>query len=220
MRERELREEICEIGRRLYARGLVAGSEGNISARLGPDTVLCTPTMVSKGYMSPDDLAIVDLEGRQTSGDKARSSEALVHLSVYKHRPDVQAVIHSHPPHATAFAVTHTEVPLGAHPELDLFLGPVPLVPYELTGTQRLADAVVPYLNRTSALLLANHGSVTWGPTLERAWFATEILDGYCRLLLHCKSLGPVKSLTPRQVAEILELKKRYGWADPRLPKK
>ena len=95
MRERELREEICEIGSRLYVRGLVVGCEGNISVRLGPDAVLCTPTMVSKGYMSPDDLAIVDLEGRQGSGGKARSSEILVHLSVYKHRPDVHAVIHA-----------------------------------------------------------------------------------------------------------------------------
>lgn len=217
MRERELREEICEIGRRLYGRGMVAGSEGNISVRLGADAVLCTPTMVSKGYMKPDELAIVDLEGRQMSGARARSSEILVHLSVYKHRPYAQAVIHSHPSHATAFAVTHTEVPLSAHPEMDLFLGPVPIVPYELTGTQRLADAVVPYLDRTTALLLANHGSVTWGPTLERAWFATEILDAYCRLLLNCKALGPAKTLTPQQVAELLELKKRYGWPDPRI---
>ncbi len=217
MLERELRQEICEIGRRLYARGLVSGSEGNISVRIGPDAVLCSPTMVSKGYMSPDDLAIVDMEGRQKAGSKARTSEILVHLSVYKHRPDVLAVIHSHPPHATAFAVTHTEVPLGAHPELDLFLGPVPMVPYELTGTQKLADAVVPYLDRTTAILLANHGSVTWGPTLERAWFATEILDGYCRLLLNCKAIGTIKSLTETQVAELLALKQRYGWDDPRL---
>jgi L-fuculose-phosphate aldolase len=217
MPERELREEICEIGRRLYLRGQVAGSEGNISVRLGPDAVLCSPTMVSKGFMSPGDLAVVSLNGRQRPGGKPRTSEILVHLSIYKHRPDVYAVIHSHPPHATAFAVTHTEILNGAHPELDLFLGPVPLVPYELTGTQRLADAVVPYLDRTAALLLANHGAVTWGPTLERAWFATEILDGYCRLLLKCKALGPVKSLTPEQIAELLEMKKRLGWPDPRI---
>lgn len=218
MREHELREEICEIGRRLYARGLVAGSEGNISVRLGPDDVLCTPTMVSKGYMKPDDLAIVDLEGRQKSGPRPRTSEVLVHLSVYKHRLDVRAVIHSHPPHATAFAVTHTELPLAAHPEVELFLGPVPLVPYELTGTQRLADAVVPYLDRTIAILLANHGSVTWGKSLEQAWFTTETLDAYCRLILNCKALGLPKLLTGQQVAELLQLKQKYGWLDPRLP--
>lgn len=217
MRERELREEICEIGRRLYARGLVAGSEGNISVRLDPEQVLCTPTMVSKGYMKPDDLAIVNLEGRQRSGQRPRTSEILVHLSVYKHRPDVQAVIHSHPPHATAFAVTHTELPMAAHPEVELILGPVPMVPYQMTGTQKLADAVVPFLDRTTAILLANHGSVTWGKTLEQAWFTTEILDGYCRLIMNCKVLGQPQLLTQDQVAELLQLKQRHGWSDPRL---
>lgn len=217
MLESKLREDICEIGRRLYARGLVAGSEGNLSVRLGPNSVLCTPTMASKGFMQPAELAIVDLDGRQLDGPRPRTSEVLVHLSVYRHRPDAQAVIHSHPPHATAFAVTHTEIPLAAHPEIDLFLGPVPLVPYELTGTQRLADAVVPYLDRTTALLLANHGSVVWGGTLEHAWFATEILDGYCRLLLNCRPLGPVQPLSAAQVNELLALKRRYGWSDPRL---
>jgi len=217
MTERELRAEVCEIGRRLYARGHVAANEGNLSARLSPDRVLCTPTLVSKGYLKPADLAIVDLEANQVAGDRPRTSEIKLHLSIYKHRPDVRAVIHTHPPHATAFAVAGTPIPNGIHPELELMLGPVATAPYFTPGTAAFADSVVPFLEKTSAVLLESHGLVTYGANLEWAWFATEVLDSHCRLLLTARSLGGAKPLSDAQMVELLEAKRQWGFADPRL---
>jgi len=217
MTERELREEICEIGRRLYARGFVAANEGNLSVRLAPDRVLCTPTLVSKGYLKPSDLAIVDLDATQVAGDRPRTSEIRLHLSVYLHRPDVLAVIHTHPPHATAFAISGTPIPNGIHPELELMLGPVPTAPYQTPGTAAFADSILPFLEKTSAVLLESHGLVTFGVNLDWAWFATEVLDSYCKLLLTARSLGGAKTLSDEQMADLLESKRNWGFADPRL---
>lgn len=217
MTEWELRAELCEIGRRLYARQFVAANEGNLSVRLGPDRVLCTPTLVSKGYLKPADLAIVDLDAIQISGNRPRTSEIKLHLSIYKHRLDVNAVIHTHPPHTTAFAVSGTPIPNGIHPELELMLGPVPTAPYATPGTAAFANSVVPFLEKTSAVLLESHGLVTFGATLEWAWFATEVLDSYCRLLLTARTIGGAKSLTEEQMAELLEAKRKWGFDDPRL---
>jgi L-fuculose-phosphate aldolase len=216
MTERELRAEICEIGRRLYARGFVAANEGNLSVRLGRDAVLCTPTLVSKGYMRPDELAIVDFDGVQSSGPRPRTSEVKLHLAVYRKRPDVNAVVHTHPPHVTAFAVSGTPVPTGFHPEMELMLGPVSTATYATPGTDEFAESVTPHLDRTSAVVLANHGVVTFGPTLEWAWFATEVLDSYCRLLLNAGPLGGARSLTEEQMKELLKCKRGWGFADPR----
>jgi L-fuculose-phosphate aldolase len=217
MNDHALREQVCEIGRRLYQRGLIAGSEGNLSIRMDANRVLCTPTLVSKGFLRPDELPIVDMDGRQLSGPRARTSEILLHLAIYRNRAEVNAAIHSHPPHATAFAVTGKPIPLSVHPELDFFLGPVPTAPYLLPGTSEFADSIVPYLDRTSAVLLANHGTVTFGATLEWAWILTETLDSYCRLLINAAALGPTQCLSESQVAELLQLKKRCGMQDPRL---
>jgi L-fuculose-phosphate aldolase len=211
MYEDQLRGEVCEIGRRLYARSLVSGSEGNISVRMDQGRFLCTPTMVSKGYMQPEDLAIVDAEGNQTDGYRKRSSEILVHLAVYQSRPDVQAVIHAHPPYATSFAVTRRKLPTGIHPEQALLLGTVPIVKYAMTGTQLLADEVAREVEGTVAVLLANHGAVTFGPTLESAWQRMEVLEGYCRLLTISRQLGKPRKLARRDLRDLEELKSRMA---------
>ncbi|HEY1381354.1 MAG TPA: class II aldolase/adducin family protein, partial [Gemmataceae bacterium] len=151
MGERELREAVCDVGRRLHDRGFVAAWDGNISARLGDGTFLCTPTMCPKGRLRPEELCVVDAAGGQLCGPRGRTSEILLHLAIYRHRPDVNAVVHSHAPHATAFAVTGEPVPTGVLAEAEYFLGVVPTVPYALPGTQAFADSVVPFLDRTCA---------------------------------------------------------------------
>ena len=127
MNEYKLKEQICEIGRRLYAKGFAAANDGNITIRLNDSEVLCTPTMVSKGFMKPEDICKVDYEGKQLAGTRKRTSEVLLHLAVYKNRPDVKAVVHCHPPHATAFAVAHEPIPKCVLPEVEVFLGEVPI---------------------------------------------------------------------------------------------
>src|SRR5207247_2616316 len=215
--ERKLKEEICEIGRRLYNKGFAAANDGNITVRLSEREVLCTPTMVSKGFMKPEDICKVDYEGRQLGGTRKRTSEVLLHLAVYKERPDVKAVVHCHPPHATAFAVAHEPIPKCILPEVEVFLGEVPITAYETPGGQKFADTVVPYLKDCNTIILANHGTVTFGPTLEKAYWNSEIIDAYCRILILAKQLGNVNYFTNQQTQELLDLKKRLGYDAGRL---
>jgi L-fuculose-phosphate aldolase len=217
MGERELRDAVCDAGRRLHERGFVAAWDGNISHRLPDGSFLCTPTLCPKGRLKPDELCTVDAAGRQVCGPRPRTSEILLHLAIYRHRPDVQAVVHAHPPHATAFAITGEPIPDAVLPEVEFFLGTVPTVPYETPGTAKFADSVAPYLDRTNTLVLANHGTVSLAATLEQALGLTEILDAYCRILLLARPLGSYRRLTEAQVSELLELKRRAGYADPRL---
>jgi L-fuculose-phosphate aldolase len=217
MNEYQLKEQICEIGRRVYNRGFAAANDGNITIRLNDKEVLCTPTMVSKGYMKPDDICKVDYDGKQLVGRKKRTSEVLLHLAIYKHRPEINAVVHCHPPHATAFAVAREPIPKCVLPEVEVFLGEVPMAMYETPGTQKFAETVVPYVKDCNTIILANHGTVSFGPTLEMAYFNTEIVDAYCRILILARQLGPVNYFTEQQTRELLELKKRLGYDDPRL---
>lgn len=208
--------ELCEIGRRMYARQFVAANEGNLSCRLGPDRVLCTPTLHCKGFMTPADLCVVDLSGEQVAGQKRRTSEILLHLEIYRQRPDIQAVVHCHPPHATAFAITGEPIPMGVLPEPEVFLGEVPIAPYFLPGTQTFAETIVPYVHQSHVVVLANHGTVSYDTTLERAFWLTEILDSYCRILIQSRALGPIRRFTPQQNRELLDLRLRWGFDDPR----
>ena len=219
MSEWKLREEMCEIGRRVYAKGFAAANDGNISYRLGPDRVLCTPTRVSKGFMKPDDLCIVDMEGNQVSGKRKRSSEIKLHLSIMKARPDVKACVHCHPPHATAFAVAHEPIPKCTMPEFEVFLGEVAITPYETPGTQAFADSVVPYVKDTDTIILANHGTITAGSDLMDAYFKTEIIDAYCRILILAKQIGRVNYYSDEKAAELIKIKPGLGIRDARLEK-
>ena len=217
MNEWKLREQMCEIGRRVYAKGFAAANDGNISMRLDENRVLCTPTRVSKGFMKPDDLCIVDLEGKQLAGNRKRSSEILLHLSVMKARPDVKSCVHCHPPHATAFAVAHEPIPKCILPEFEVFLGEVAIAKYETPGTQAFADTVLPYVKDTDTILLANHGTITYGSDLEDAYFKTEIIDAYCRILLLSKQLGTINYYSDDKAAELIKIKPNLGIPDPRL---
>lgn len=215
--DRKLKEQICEIGRRVYDKGFAAANDGNISIRVGENEVLCSPTMICKGFMTPDDICAVDLDGNQIAGKRKRTSEILLHLSIMKHRPDVKAVVHCHPPHATAFAVAGEPIPQCILPEIEVFMGEVPIAPYETPGAQSFADTVVPFLKATNTIILKNHGTVSFGKDLQEAYWKTEILDAYCRILLLTKQLGkPVDYLDEVKSRELLDLKKRLGFDDPR----
>ena len=217
LNEYKIKEQICEIGRRVYNKGFAAANDGNISVRLNDKEIMCTPTMISKGFMKPEDICKVDYEGKQIAGTRKRSSEILLHLSVYKHRPDVQAVVHCHPPHATAFAVAHEPIPKCVLPEVEVFLGEVPIAVYETPGGQKFAETIVPYLKDCNTILLANHGTVTFGPTLEKAYWNSEIIDAYCNILILSKQLGRVNYFSEGHTRELLEFKKKLGYDDPRL---
>jgi L-fuculose-phosphate aldolase len=212
-----IKQDICDIGRRIYDRGFAAANDGNITVRIGENEVLCTPTMHCKGFLKPEDIATVDMQGNQTAGRKKRSSEALLHLEIYRQRSELKSVVHCHPPHATAFAVAREPIPQCILPEVEVFLGDVPITKYETPGGQAFADTIIPFVKKTNVIILANHGTVSFGENVERAYWWTEILDAYCRILILSKSLGGVRYLSEDHERELLDLKQKWGFTDPRL---
>lgn len=212
----KIKQDICDIGRRIYDRQFAAANDGNITVRVSENEVLCTPTMHCKGFLKPDDIALIDMEGNQLAGRKKRSSEALLHLEIYRQRPDVRSVVHCHPPHATAFAIAREPIPQCILPEVEVFLGDVPITRYETPGGQAFADTILPFVDKTNLIILANHGTVSYGENVERAYWWTEILDSYCRMLLLARQLGHVQYLGDAKTRELLELKDKWGFADPR----
>src|SRR5258708_10296376 len=160
-----LRAEIIAVGRKLWQRQYVDGNGGNISARLGQKYLLCTPTMMSKGDLVPADICLSDLDGKILAGDRMRTSEILLHLEIYKANPLARAVVHCHPPHATAFSMTGTAPPNGYIAEYEFFIGLAAVAPYETPGTQAFADTVLPFVHDHNTILLANHGVVCWSDT-------------------------------------------------------
>ena len=216
MNEFKLKEQMCEIGRRIYAKGFAAANDGNITIRIGENEVLCTPTMVSKGFLKPEDICKVDMTGKQLAGTRKRTSEVLLHLAIYRERPDVKSVVHCHPPYATAFAVAREPIPKCVLPEVEVFLGEVPIADYETPGTQKFAETIVPFVKDCNTIILANHGTVTFGADVEKAYWNSEIIDAYCKILMLAKQLGRVNYFTDQQTRELLDLKKRLGYDDVR----
>jgi L-fuculose-phosphate aldolase len=213
-----LRAEIIRTGRKLWERQYVDGNGGNITARLGSKYVLCTPTMLSKGDLQPADICLSDLEGCILAGDRTRTSELLLHLEIYKANPRARAVVHCHPPYATAFAITGTMPPIGLIPEYEVFIGPAAVAPYETPGTKAFAETILPYVQDHNTILLQNHGIVCWSDTVTHAEWLTEILDTYCRTYLIAKQIGqPLSFIPDDKIAEILALKRRMGFPDARL---
>ena len=222
----DLKEQMCEVGRRIWQKGFCAGNEGNHSVRLpgaaGQERYLCTPTGISKGFLEPADICLIDGESElleRNGNDRKPSSEMKLHLAIYRHRPDVQAVIHSHPPHATAFAVANIPMPEAIHPEAEVFLGRVKTAPYALPSTQALPDSVTPLIeDDTSTVLMGNHGSVTFSDRgLIDAYYRLEILDAYARILLLTKQLGRANVLSKDEMVDLLQVKRKFGFEDSRL---
>lgn len=215
--EFKVKEQLCDIGRRIWQKGFCAGNEGNHSYRIGENKFLCTPTGISKGNLKPDDICTVDGEGKQVAGRLKRSSEFLMHAAIFKARPDVLAVIHSHPPHATAFAIAGVELPTCIHPEAEVFLGPVKMAKYVTPGDQRLAESIIPFVQGANTVLMGNHGVVCFDTDLEQCYYKLEIVDAYARILLLAKQLGNVNPLGANEMVELIQLKERFGLNDPRM---
>ena len=209
----KIKKELCDIGDRLYRRGFAAANDGNISYRLADDRVLCTPTLICKGFMKPADLCIVDLDGNQVKGNRKRTSEILLHLEIMKKRPEMRAVVHCHPPYATAFGITRRPLPQHVLPEVELFLGDVPIAPYALPGTSEFARTVDPFVHTSNAVILAHHGTVSYAETLEKAFWLTEILESYCRILHIASGLGEIRTFSDAEVQALQDLKQKWAAA-------
>ncbi|PYO93777.1 MAG: class II aldolase family protein [Gemmatimonadetes bacterium] len=192
--------------RQLAAHGLIAGRDGNLSVRLGANRVLVTPSGLIKSLLEPADMVEVDLSGKPLRrGVRKPTSELDLHLRILRQRPDAQAVVHAHPPAATGFAVAGDAIPGNLLPELIFVVGPVPLVPFGMPGTPELGDRIVPYLEdrRHQALLLANHGAVTLGRTLDEAWIGMESLEHAARIIMAARAVGEPKALTAQTVERL-----------------
>jgi len=213
-----LKEEILRVGKKLWERQYVDGNGGNISVRVSPHYVLCTPTLCSKGDLCPEDLSLVDLDNYQICGDRPQTSEILLHLEIYKAVPAAKAVIHCHPPYATAHAVAGV-IPQGnLVPEQEVFVGPVALAPYETPGTLAFAKTVLPYVQDHNTILLANHGIVCWADTVTHAEWYVEVVDTYCKTVMIASQLrSKLNEIPPDKIADLLAIKKRWGLPDPRL---
>lgn len=211
--EYEIKQEMCEIGRRVYDRGMVAANDGNFSVKLSDNEFLCTPTGVSKGFMTPEYICKIDAEGKllEANGDFKPSSEMKMHMRVYKDRPDVQAVVHAHPPYATTFAAAGIPLEQPVLSEAVLTLGRVPVAAYGTPSTQEVPDAVAEYLPYYDAMLLANHGALTYGDSLINAYHKMESVEFYARLLYQVRLIGGAKELTPKQVEDIYEIRRKSG---------
>jgi L-fuculose-phosphate aldolase len=211
------KEEICAVGRKLWLRQFVDGNGGNISYRIGPNEVLCTPTLVSKYDLTPADLCLVDLEGNQIAGTRPRTSEIFLHLEIYKAVPEARAALHCHPPHATAYAITGLVPPNLVIPEFEVFVGKVAISPYETPGTAAFAQTVLPYVKQHNTVLLSNHGIVCWADTVTHAEWYAEVLENYCWTLMLAAQLGaPISYISERQGSDLLAIKKRLGLPDIR----
>jgi len=208
-----LRADIVEIGRRLYAKGLVAGNEGNVSARDG-DRLYVTPGGACKGFLAQGDVVTTDLQGHPERGGHA-TSEILMHVAVYRRRPDVRAVVHAHPPVATGFAVAAIALDRPVLAEPVVTLGPVPVVPFGTPSTADLAERVADAIPSAHALLLANHGALTVGETLWRAWERMETLEQYARIALVARLLGASNELSAEAVAALEALRVPAGYPLP-----
>jgi L-fuculose-phosphate aldolase len=213
--EVRLRADIVEVGRRLYARGYTASNDGNISVRLDAGRLLMTPTSVCKGFMSPEMMCITDMAGRKLQGDRDPSSEMQMHLEVYRRRPDVQAVVHAHPPIATGFAVAGIPLDRAVLAEVVTTLGSVPIAEYATPSTRELPEAVGRYVQAHDGMLLANHGALTLGRDLFSAYYKMETIEHFAKISLVARMLGGEHVLSREEVFRLQDLRGRYGIAAP-----
>lgn len=213
---RRIKEEICDIGRRIWMREYCDGNGGNISARLGPDTFICTPTGVSKGFLKPEMLCLVDGKGVQLAGTWKRSSEITTHLAIYNSTPEAASVCHAHPCHAGAFAIKGLQPPPRLIPELEVFVGTVAMAPYRTPGSAQMAEAIFPLAPQHQAIIMGNHGVITWGKSVEDAYFKMEITDAYCRTVILAQQIPGGTSIPCDELNVLLDMKKGMGLPDDR----
>jgi L-fuculose-phosphate aldolase len=213
--EAALRSDVVEIGRRMYARGYTASNDGNISARLDASRLLMTPKSVCKGFMTPEMMCVTDLDGRKLAGDRDPSSEMLMHLEVYRQRPDVGAVVHAHPPIATGFAVAGIPLDRAVLAEVLTTLGSVPIAEYATPSTSELPEAVRKYIKAHDGMLLANHGALTVGADLYAAYYKMETIEHFAKISLVARLLGRENLIAREEVERLQQLRGTYGIAAP-----
>ncbi len=211
--EYAIKQQICEIGKRIYDRGMVASNDGNISVKIGPDEFLCTPTGVSKGFMTPEYICKVNSKGEviQAYEGFKPSSEIKMHMRVYKERPDVESVVHAHPMYATSFAIAGIPLTDPIMPEAVIALGCVPIAEYGTPSTEEIPDAVSKYVQYFDAVLLENHGALAFSDSLLSAYHKMESVEFYAQLLYQSKVLGGPKHLSDAQVQRLYEIRRQFG---------
>ena len=216
----EAKKMLVEIGRRMYVKNFVAANDGNISCKVDDKTIWATPTGVSKGFMAEDDMVKMRLDGTIIShGKLAPSSEVKMHLRIYNERNDVMAVCHAHPPIATSFAIAGMALNQAIYPAALVNLGIVPCVHYEAPGSNRLPDSIAPYVQDYNALLLANHGAVTWGTSLTEAWYRLESMEHYAMISMYSINIiGKANVLSCEQINELIEIRKKMGTTSGGVP--
>ncbi|NNC90169.1 MAG: class II aldolase/adducin family protein [Akkermansiaceae bacterium] len=214
----ELKHRMCDIGRRMWERGYTDGNGGNLTIRVGDNLVLCTPTLISKGFMKPEDMALIDLEGNQLAGRRKRTSECLTHMAIMKRQPKAKACCHAHPPHATAFAVAGVQPPTCMIPEAEVFLGQIGMAEYQTPGTPANAVAVGEAAIDHMAVLMLNHGVITWGKDIEDSYWKMENTDAYCQTVLMATQLkgSDLLTITGGQAKELIDLRASLGMEDKR----
>jgi len=209
--EKDIREQICEVGRRVWQKGWVASNDGNISMKLNDYAVITTPTGVSKGFMSPDMLIKVDLDGNVLSGYLKPSSELKIHLETYKRRDDVRAFVHAHPPITTGFAVANIPLDFKTLPEIIISLGVIPLARYGTPSTSELSDSIAELVLCHDAILLANHGAITLGPDVMSAYYKMEAVEHFAKISLTAHQLGGMKPLGEQEIKKLEEVREKFG---------
>lgn len=212
MSEFEAKKMICQIGKRMYDRNYVAANDGNISIRVGKNAVICTPTGVSKGFMTPDMLCKINMKGEKIAGKLNPSSEMKMHLRVYHENESVKAVTHAHPVIATSYAIAGIELDLALLPEAVVLLGKVPIAQYATPGTQEVPDSIAPFCKAHNAVLLANHGALTWGKDILEAFHRLESLEHYASMMLYTtRVLGAYNQLSCDQVSSLIKMREGMG---------
>jgi L-fuculose-phosphate aldolase len=213
--EEQIRADIVEAGRRLYARAYIASNDGNISARLDDRRLITTPKSVSKGFMTPDMMVIVDYEGNKLSGERDPSTELPMHLEIYRNRPDAHAVVHAHPPYATGFAVAGIPLTRAVLAEVVTTLGSIPIAAYGTPSTSELPEAVRKYIKAHDGMLLANHGAVTCGSDVLSAYYKMETIEHFARISLVARQLGGEYLISRDEVERLQGLRGFYGIPAP-----
>lgn len=211
MTELDLRKAICEVGRRMYDKGLVAATDGNISARLAPNRYLCTPSGVSKGFMQPNDIIVADGKGKKLSGNGKVTSEFYTHLAAYEERPEMNAVVHAHPPKAIGFTLAGVSLADCVLPEVVYTIGGIPTTQYATPGTPEGADVIRGLIRTCDAVMLDRHGAVTIGTSVFDALFKMEKIEHAAESLLTAHLLGRVRNLEPDEIQKLYKVRESYG---------
>ncbi len=212
-----IKERICQIGKRIWNKGYVDGNGGNITVRVGDNLVLCTPTLISKGFMEPNDICMVDLDGNQVAGTRPRTSEVNTHLGIMKSEPKAKSCVHAHPIYATAFAVAGVTPPACLIPEPEVFLGEIGFASYQTPGTPENAREVGALAKKHQSILMQNHGVICWGKDVEDAYWKMENTDAFCHTVTVTMQIGGPKQYSPDKLRELIEIRKKLGMPDHRL---